>query len=439
VSAPTSYPPPPEPPPARPSSSVSSAPAPRLSSPATATPVVGNALRNKTLLGIAPVIPQRSELPAATATPRASEPPRPSALRSEPPRAAQPARSTPAANNSLRKQTLLGIAPVVTPQRSQPPVAQAEPAAAQAEPPIAQAEPPADAKPSPPPADAAPRADAATAAEAKPAPSIAAIESGQVAAAEGIASNAPVTRDARPKSSRAPAPRVAPSVSLDTENLPELRARRPRWMLPLGVVAAIGLGVVGLRQLDRAPTPIVEALRSEVRAPAAAPPAKPATDDESDPDPALPAEPEPVPTKAEAGKAEAGKAEADEATAAKGAANKPGAVAAKPIAANQPAPADSTQAGDALDAAGPDNAPSAELKRVSIDSEPPGARMFWRGKEVGTTPFVLEIPSGERRSYELGRPGYVTRRVVIDGSKSEITIGLKPQADSPTGVAPRNQ
>jgi hypothetical protein len=53
--------------------------------------------------------------------------------------------------------------------------------------------------------------------------------------------------------------------------------------------------------------------------------------------------------------------------------------------------------------------------------------MFWKGKEVGTTPFVLEIPSGTRRSYEMGLPGHVTRKVVIDGSKSEIKVGLRPE------------
>jgi hypothetical protein len=53
--------------------------------------------------------------------------------------------------------------------------------------------------------------------------------------------------------------------------------------------------------------------------------------------------------------------------------------------------------------------------------------MFWKGKEVGTTPFVLELPAGQRRSFELGKPGFVTRKVVIDGTKSELTIGLKPE------------
>src|SRR5690349_6008008 len=68
ASATPSYPPAPEPPPVR-----SSAPAPRPSSAPVATqPSANNALRKQTLLGIAPVIPPRASEP-----PRGSEPPRP--------------------------------------------------------------------------------------------------------------------------------------------------------------------------------------------------------------------------------------------------------------------------------------------------------------------------------------------------------------------------
>jgi len=67
-------------------------------------------------------------------------------------------------------------------------------------------------------------------------------------------------------------------------------------------------------------------------------------------------------------------------------------------------------------------------------SDPPGARMFWKGKEVGTTPFVLEFQAGDRHAYEIGLPGYTTRKVVIDGSKTEISIGLRPDPTAPTGA-----
>ncbi|HYJ09238.1 MAG TPA: hypothetical protein VEX18_09510, partial [Polyangiaceae bacterium] len=76
-------------------------------------PAAGNPRRKQTLLGIAPVIPQRSEPPLAAAK-QASEPPRLGAVSSEPPQQSQPAAAlTLAASNPLRKQTLLGIAPVI--------------------------------------------------------------------------------------------------------------------------------------------------------------------------------------------------------------------------------------------------------------------------------------------------------------------------------------
>lgn len=62
-----------------------------------------------------------------------------------------------------------------------------------------------------------------------------------------------------------------------------------------------------------------------------------------------------------------------------------------------------------------------------LKSTPPKARFFRFGKEVGVAPFVLELPVGQRRSYEVGLPGHVTSKVVIDGSKPEITVGLRSE------------
>lgn len=365
ASASPSYPPAPEPPPARPS-----APAP-----ATATPLVAasNPLRKQTLLGIAPVMPQPRSEPPAAAKP-ASEPPRPSAS-SVPPRPSQPtATSTPLmTENPLRKQTLLGMAPVIPP-RSEPPAAEVKPS----EPPAA-APPPEPAK------------------QVEPEPSIAAIEAAQPAAVDAVSSDAPITRDV--KSSRPPAPRVEPSVSIGDHDLPELKPRRSRWVYLLAAAAVLGGGVFALRQMDRAPQPLDEALARPIRAvddkvAAAAPRAEEPDDTDSEPNPSEPTEPDPLKAKAPS--------EAPPATPSAA----PTAPSAAPVA---------------------QDAPTGELKTITVASDPPGARMFHRGKEVGTTPFTLEIPAGERRSYELGKPGFVTRKVVIDGSKSDISIGLKPE------------
>lgn len=319
--------------------------APAPTSPSSPPGYQNNPLRKQTLLGIAPVIPERA---------------------SQPPSAA--ATTTPT-DNPLRKQTLLGIAPVIPERASEAPAA--------AEPEVAEA-----------------RAPAARDSE-RPAPN-----------ADVLASDAPTTRDVS-----AAAPRPTPPAAIhtpltvsgagDIDDLPPLRSRRPRWVLPVSAAAVLLLGVVGLRALDHAP-PSPRAERGAT--PAAAAPAaksKSAIDSVSDFE---------------------GLEELS---------------AAAPSAAPEPA----TSAGSAptpSDAAPTDNeappsdapasdAPSAGATRINVISDPPGARMFWKGKEVGTTPFVLELPAGQRRSFELGKPGFVTRKVVIDGTKSELTIGLKPQ------------
>jgi hypothetical protein len=378
-----SYPPAPEPPPVD-AFAAAPAPAPEpLRASATSNP-----LRKQTLLGIAPVMPQSPE--PAVASKQASEPPRPNSGSSAPPRAA--AALTLPTSNPLRKQTLLGIAPVIPqspepsaaaePQASEPPAVAAEPNEPSSNPELAQA---AVAPPEP-----------ATGREAEP--SIAKMEVAQPAVANALSSDTPVMRNV--KSSPPPAPRVEMSSSSVDGELPELRPRRSRWAYVVAAAALLGGGVFALRQMDRAPAPLDESLARPIR-PAAESPAAPAVpkaseDDDADPDSepnsAAPTEPE---------------------LDAKAPSDSGATTVTAPSAAAPPPSASAAGAG--------------ETARVNIDSVPPGARLFWRGKEVGTTPFTLEIPAGARRSYELGKPGFVTRRVVIDGSKSEISIGLKPQ------------
>jgi len=70
-------------------------------------------------------------------------------------------------------------------------------------------------------------------------------------------------------------------------------------------------------------------------------------------------------------------------------------------------------------------APGSRIVVVKIS--PPGARLFRKGKPIGTSPVTIELAPGEKRSFEVGMPGWVTRRLVVDGTKPEIFIGLKPE------------
>ena len=262
--------------------------------------------------------------------------------------------TVPAADTPLRKQTLLGMAP---------------------------------------PPDALEEKAAHTPSVAPPVPdSLSSIVTPAV-----VATDAPTTLDvgpseptvARPaptESVAAPALRAEASVS---EDFPELKARRPRWLAPVAVAAALGLGVVGLRSLDRPPSslpPMPKAATERTGAPRPAPAKPESADEDTSSERPEPTAPEPEPSKA---------------------------------------------------APTPSAAAAAGVIRINVGSNPPGARLFWKGKEVGTTPFALELQPGEKHAYELGLPGYTTRKVVIDSSSTEISVGLRPEPGTFIGAKRR--
>ena len=64
---------------------------------------------------------------------------------------------------------------------------------------------------------------------------------------------------------------------------------------------------------------------------------------------------------------------------------------------------------------------------IRITPKPPRAKFFHFGKQVGTAPFVVDLPAGEKRAYEVWLPGHITRKLFVDGSKTEISIGLREE------------
>jgi hypothetical protein len=68
--------------------------------------------------------------------------------------------------------------------------------------------------------------------------------------------------------------------------------------------------------------------------------------------------------------------------------------------------------------------------RVTVTGNPTGAKFYRKGRLVGTNTIVVELAAGEKQAFELGLPGHVTRKVVVDGSTPEMVIGLLPARHS---------
>jgi hypothetical protein len=106
----------------------------------------------------------------------------------------------------------------------------------------------------------------------------------------------------------------------------------------------------------------------------------------------------------------------------------PAAVASnEPAAAASAAPAPAPVPAAANSAAGTDSAAPGEIT-VTVNSVPPKALFYHFGKQVGVAPFVVQLKPGERHAYEVGLPGHITRKLVLDGTKTELTVGLREAA-----------
>ncbi len=157
-------------------------------------------------------------------------------------------------------------------------------------------------------------------------------------------------------------------------------------------VAGLAAGVLGYVVLHRSQPAAPVAVEAPIATPNAAIPAAEA-----------PAAPTPAPLPA---------AEATAAATSASAPTPAASASAPPSSAAQPAPSS--------------DAPVPGTITVTVKSIPPKARIFHFGKQVGVAPWVVELKPGERHAYEVGLPGRVTRKLVLDGTKTDITVGLNP-------------
>ncbi|MCP3097863.1 TonB family protein [Myxococcus sp. K15C18031901] len=110
-----------------------------------------------------------------------------------------------------------------------------------------------------------------------------------------------------------------------------------------------------------------------------------------------------------------------------GARRPPAPVEPPPVAAPAPSPVPVRQ--EAPPVASP---PPTRPVRFHVSSQPAGARVFWKGVERGTTPFVLEVPpdTGGMATAELTfvRDGYRSDRVLAGGS-GEVILNQRLQRE----------
>ncbi len=111
-----------------------------------------------------------------------------------------------------------------------------------------------------------------------------------------------------------------------------------------------------------------------------------------------------------------------------------GAVTADPVP-------DATRAGAAgsEESSAPSEAEEAasDTKRVELIVEPLDTRVGHRGKAV-KRPYVFDLPEGGKVVLELVREGYVTRRVVLDGTEATVRIGMRLDRTTPKqDIAPQ--
>jgi hypothetical protein len=68
---------------------------------------------------------------------------------------------------------------------------------------------------------------------------------------------------------------------------------------------------------------------------------------------------------------------------------------------------------------------SAGTISVKLDVRPVGSQVYCKGKYVGKSPLVIELEPGEKRAFEVNQRGYAPQKVVLDGRKTKVLIGLR--------------
>lgn len=80
-----------------------------------------------------------------------------------------------------------------------------------------------------------------------------------------------------------------------------------------------------------------------------------------------------------------------------------------------------------------DKATTASKVRVEVD--PPDTKIAVSGR-AASPPYVFDVPKGSRVVLEVAHAGYITRRIVLDGSRELVRIGMIPEPKSQDAAEP---
>ncbi len=89
------------------------------------------------------------------------------------------------------------------------------------------------------------------------------------------------------------------------------------------------------------------------------------------------------------------------------------------------APSDTATANQEINAALPDRPVS-----VRVDVNPPDSKVALNGQEV-KRPWTFTVEPGKKVALEIARKGYITRRIILDGTKSYVRVGMIPKKIKP--------
>jgi eukaryotic-like serine/threonine-protein kinase len=75
-------------------------------------------------------------------------------------------------------------------------------------------------------------------------------------------------------------------------------------------------------------------------------------------------------------------------------------------------------------------ASEAQPRRVDLVLFPLDARVFLDDRDLGPMPVFVDVPPGASRTVLVKRKGYITRKVILDGTESRVVVGLRHQTMS---------